>query len=721
MLQLWERRKTSWQQRFPWLDFSAGSSAEPSGVGCKICCAGLAALDHLPKDALKHIDYRCSFATYRISGTSMQPANFVRHQASVSHRALEQHSCSASLAYFAPSQLDFKAVLAALRKGENHTVYFSGTRFAKMLKSLANAKRLCIQALALSAISFSIAQDVRQGQLVISFSASDVTLVKYTGVLGQVHLTQGFGLSAQGILEGTIWVLHQVCMNGNDEINQQALSALLAKVELFSADGASDEQLAGQLLGGLFPNMLHRVRDKAHGTQRIISRCWQADPQLRAIADELVLGPNAIAQRIRWSPLFKSRFNRFVADATQSQKSRIADLACAKHRFATIAKPFGRAVLYFGPLVRTAQTILDERGPQSAEGRDARSFLVSLTEERAILLAMMADCSDETLTLLHFFDADDYDKASMTAELTEFLVRVTWLFDQRGALTVTTGYTKFMLESLKTARTIFVDAKPKMLGGPMQVKPQMLDRCFQVMSNWVELARHTVRADMPEFEMLQLFRAFRLTGVTTDDMAANLTTLGKLFKLNTANLMAQFHDYRPMAKKWADQGMETEDAWRRALADVRARPRALSVHPYHDLSQILARYVAWGGSTTGIERVFSKANMVSHSARGDVSEHRLSDEVLLLQPCPHDDDVCILAQEEWARMSGPPRTSTISQRLHKGLPQEKQVNPHSEAQFIKRRRVEVSTAASSSSVNAADATQPQGRVVGMGGWQDLRS
>ena len=307
MLQLWERRKTSWQNRFPWLDFSAGASAEPSGVGCKICCAGLAALDHLPKDALKHIDYRCSFATYRMSGTSMQPANFVRHQASVSHRALEQHSCSASLTYFAPSQLDFKAVLAALRKGENHTVDFSGTRFAKMLKSLANAKRLCIQALALSAISFSIAQDVRQGQLVISFSASDVTLVKYTGVLGQVHLTQGFGLSAQGILEGTIWVLHQVCMNGNDEINQQALSALLAKVELFGADGASDEQLAGQLLGGLFPNMLHRVRDKAHGTQRIISRCWQADPQLKAIADELVLGPNAIAQRIRWSPLFKKQ------------------------------------------------------------------------------------------------------------------------------------------------------------------------------------------------------------------------------------------------------------------------------------------------------------------------------------------------------------------------------------------------------------------------------
>ena len=291
--------------------------------------------------------------------------------------------------------------------------------------------------------------------------------------------------------------------------------------------------------------------------------------------------------------MFKSRFTRYVAEATEVQKTRIADLASAKHRFATIAKPFGRAVLYFSALVRTAQSILDERGASSEEGRDARSWLIRLTEESAILLAMMADCSDETLSLLQFFDSESYDKSAMTAELDAFLVRATWLFDERGA--AATGYTKFMLQTLETARTITVDGKVRILGGPGQVQPPLLSKCFQVMSNWLELARRTVRADMPEFETLQFFRAFRLTGDVAPDMINDLTTLGKLFRLQVNPLLSQFHDYRPMAKRWATEGMETEDAWRKAIVDVRARDmRALNLHPCGTLSQLLARLVAWG-------------------------------------------------------------------------------------------------------------------------------
>ena len=110
-------------------------------------------------------------------------------------------------------------------------------------------------------------------------------------------------------------------------------------------------------------------------------------------------------------------------------------------------------------------------------------------------------------------------------------------------------------------------------------------------------------------------------------------------------LTSQFHDYRPMAKKWAESGITTGDAWRRAVADVRDRGvRSISLHPCCSLTQLLARFAAWGGSTCGIERAFSKSCMVAHNARGDISEERRGAELILLQPCSYGSDVIMVAQ-----------------------------------------------------------------------------
>jgi hypothetical protein len=53
---------------------------------------------------------------------------------------------------------------------------------------------------------------------------------------------------------------------------------------------------------------------------------------MRQIAEQLVLGKGAIAQRVRFSPIFKSRFQRYIAELTGKQLSRIRDLSAAKHR-----------------------------------------------------------------------------------------------------------------------------------------------------------------------------------------------------------------------------------------------------------------------------------------------------------------------------------------------------------------------------------------------------
>ena len=71
--------------------------------------------------------------------------------------------------------------------------------------------------------------------------------------------------------------------------------------------------------------------------------------------------------------------------------------------------------------MRTAQSILDERGKTSPEGRDAAAFLMSLDDESIILLGMMADVADETMVLNRFFDQDHFDKSVVATEVNRVL------------------------------------------------------------------------------------------------------------------------------------------------------------------------------------------------------------------------------------------------------------------------------------------------------------
>lgn len=130
-----------------------------------------------------------------------------------------------------------------------------------------------------------------------------------------------------------------------------------------------------------FLNLKLRQRDKAHGVGRLLSRAWASDPFLRSTMDRLVLGEGAIAQKIRFSPVFRNRFNKYIKELTNNQKNRVKDLASAKHRFCSHSAPLGRSALYIVPLILTAQDIIDSRGRRSPEGQAAYSWLADLSED----------------------------------------------------------------------------------------------------------------------------------------------------------------------------------------------------------------------------------------------------------------------------------------------------------------------------------------------------
>ena len=372
-----------------------------------------------------------------------------------------------------------------------------------------------------------------------------------------------------------------------------------------------------------FPNLILRQRDKAHGVQRVIGRAWLNDPYLKNIIGKLVLDSGALAQRIRFSPVFRSRYQKYVAELTGNQKSRIKDLSSAKHRFSSHTAPLSRACLYFIPLLRCAQSILDERGARSEEGRDAHAWLSMVDEESALQLGMMADCSSESLALIRFFDTDNYDKGEITAELGMFLKRVTWLFEQQGCLT--TGYTAHMIETLRVRRLIFIDGKPKAFGGEGALRRQCVQACLQRMLNWLQLCRHTVRAELPEFESLQAFTCFLLSGNATPQTYASLQKVAGMLKLDARGLRAQF-DIRPLAQHHLTMGLPQPLAWQAAVQCATRSSKSVSAHPVDILTSALARYIAWNASTMGVERMFGKLVCGSTAARGDISEARIDDE-----------------------------------------------------------------------------------------------
>lgn len=244
----------------------------------------------------------------------------------------------------------------------------------------------------------------------------------------------------------------------------------------------------------------------------------------------------------------------------------------------------------------------------------------------------------------------------MSAELQNFLARCTWLFEQRGVLS--TGYTADMLRTLAVHRTLFLDGKPRGLGGLGSPSADTLEKCLVRMTNWLQLCRHTIAAEFPEFETLQAFSCFALDRQPTPvTINGGLQKLAGVLGLDCAKLHAQFHDIRTIAERKFASGAECHESWAEAVREVRRTSKTRASHPHDVLAAALGRHIAWNSSTSGVERLFSRAYCSASLARGAVSEARIDDEIQVLAGCDHDLVLCEAARKVWAATSGPPRSS----------------------------------------------------------------
>ena len=275
----WTMRKTEWQDRCPWL-FATGTG-ESWTLRCQCCLSA----------GLKGV-----FST-GIVNRRLQLSLFNNHSSSNMHQkalAIARGTDPDELdVEKAPPADHFGKLLAAIRAGKAHGE--SGCegvgrrkKCRNMKFCLAEAKRCRVRSALQSASAIAIHQDGRKGRLAIRFAACSDGLAVSRGVLGSADLAKNFTLSGIGMRDATLSIMQHISTpvhrvpfrSDNDDPDIAVLSNIFKKLEMFSADAAEDEQVAGKLLRGaraadgqdfsdLFPNLKILNKDKPHGSRRM--------------------------------------------------------------------------------------------------------------------------------------------------------------------------------------------------------------------------------------------------------------------------------------------------------------------------------------------------------------------------------------------------------------------------------------------------------------------
>ena len=129
-----------------------------------------------------------------------------------------------------------------------------------------------------------------------------------------------------------------------------------------------------------------------------------------------------------------------------------------------------------------------------------------LNAEKLIMLAMMADASDEGLCLIRQVDDESTDIASLQSLVVSFLERTDMLFEQGGCLRVM-GYTKHIISLLESDCGLhaLVGDHVLALKAPTQT---VITTCLGRMRCWRKLACSVIQAEFPDCYLLASFAVF---------------------------------------------------------------------------------------------------------------------------------------------------------------------------------------------------------------------
>ena len=642
------------QEQFPWLE----CRTDQFGVGCSVCRKaygeGSCPASHGGLWREKGIT----------SHSSLQPRNLQKHQDSRSHQEASD-SQAKHYEWHAPSAPDFKSLLRHAQKnpvGEAGVASVGGhKKCRKMLWCLAEAHRELNRQLFRPGhgvggqpvvFSSSIFQDARAGRLTIRFTAASSRVERRMGHFGTCLHCKDFSNDSVGLLHATMYILRVFCVRNlsppyvddyskvpapeEDVVLQQHV---LASIETFVSDAASDEIRAGRMLAGQtvsmdyapkLPNLTLVVRDRPHAVRRVLSRGWKADGLLNDVFERFVDGRGSPVRLINYSETFKAWFNTNIKNMEGNLKAvrshpHLSDLRYAPHRFESASAPLSRVVLFFHPLLATLVQIMSDRR-EADEGKQVMEFMRWLSDEKCVLLALMADAAQETTDLIRMLDYQGFPCDELPSRVQGYKDRVRCLFTGPQPACLCTGFTCHMLKLLQHEYVINIP-KPRgqgmeciRLGRPGGVTQALLDRCLQRLQAWVLLEEGTLDAEFPAFDVQNAFSVFTVTGSTSAAeqqsheslirCSSNLARLQKSFGLEDNDAAVdQLVRIRPIAVRCArDEGQSSVEAWMSAVKKV---TRTWNKSDISALLPVLVRFWASGASTSAVEQAFGKSQRVT--------------------------------------------------------------------------------------------------------------
>lgn len=482
-----------WLLRWDWLE------CDGRGVGCRVCREG-----QLPGP------FGC-FGL--VTASAAQCSHFAKHNASASHKFAAGNW----------EKVPAEGVFAdAMAQNASRAFSLSSKLNKKLLYCLREAMRALDQEAFANAYAMTLLRDERKGRIAIRFRACGLDLQVTSGSLGQ---ERDAGTGALNLVKATARIMQRACTRfqpapGVDFsatpkvqtfVKKDAFRALRHAVVAIVVDSAGDEMLASEMMRSdrlaasavaLTPNLLHVVRDKAHASRRLLSRPWAADPVLKELCTRTIRGRASIARMVQCSGETRRLFMNFVKTSRMKMlHNTLRNFRAAGHRFESFQKPLGRTCIHLHNVIRTALHLANHR-PHHEYGRNAKAWLQWITTERCVLLAMMADASDECLALTRIMDNETVDPASVRREIQTWASKINALF-VRGSCVSCFGYTSVMLRTLQYPLVWNIGATCNSVGSDQGVPHQIIDDCLKRMRTWVELATATVLAEFPDFEIAQ--------------------------------------------------------------------------------------------------------------------------------------------------------------------------------------------------------------------------
>ncbi|CAE7421777.1 unnamed protein product [Symbiodinium sp. CCMP2592] len=491
-----------------------------------------------------------------------------------------------------------------------------------------------------NAVSISLLRDERHKRVLLRFRAVDKTLQVTNGVLGQ--LKGDYSSTALGLTAATLRVIREFAtpglarpgMKGEElqlEVDESLVQHIRECVLSTTIDAAGNEVAAVQdsaaplevhcqhLAEGetLFPNHKLIVRDRAHGTRRVLERPWRADPFLDAVMTSLITGSSSVTQLIEHSFDFKQWFSEASkASMTRAVATPFRNLRSALHRYESLVTPLSRFVLDLEAVLAVATRMVGERAGTNA-AHCAEAFLDAMDSEVLLTAALLADAGDEALQLIRWMDQDEnvVDAARANIQVKKFLDSIRLLFNEGRVLAIK-GHTQCMLTWLSSPHVLAYNSKVKAL----EVQPLVQ---LQV---WAALAEETVKAEFPEFEAVAAMRVLNvcdpwpsLDALSSSDSenippdaCTDLERLAQSFDCNFAALKVEWMDFRGRARWHAvKSGCTNICAWKKAIDESQEqcweRRETAARHPCQHLNVVLCGYASTCISDSALERSFSQA------------------------------------------------------------------------------------------------------------------